>query len=253
MRLGHILAQARLANERLTDYPSDIPVDLTAAYNEQEAMADAMALPRVGWKVGVTSAAAREMLGVEEPFFGPMYAPYVMQSPGKFPVDAGDLRIVEAEIGFRMKNDLVPRSEDYSPKEVSAAIATVHPVFELANKRLPGTAKDDARWLIADGAMNQAFIYGEGVAFDPAMDLAAETVRVSVDGAFVTEGIGANALGNPFNVILWLANHLSARGITLKADDWVSTGLMCDVVFADPGATVVAEFGSLGLVTLKLA
>lgn len=253
MRLGETLAKARLAGERLTEYPNEVPMDLAAAYTEQQAMADAMALPRVGWKVGVTSAAAREMLGLEEPFSGPMYAPYAMPSPAEFRVDANDLRIVEAEIGFRMKNDLVPRAEDYTLKEVSAAIATVHPVFELANKRLPGTAKDDARWLIADGALNQAFIYGAGVAFDSAMDLAAETVRVSVDGTFVTEGVGANALGNPLNVIEWLANHLSARGITLKAGDWVSTGLMCDVVFPDPGATVVAEFGSLGSVTLKLA
>lgn len=252
MRLGETLAKARLASVRLAEYPCEVPVDLAAAYDEQEAMADAMALPRVGWKVGVTSAAAREMLGLEEPFCGPMYAPYVMPSPAEFSVDATDLRIVEAEIGFRMKRDLAPRSGDFTSAEVAAAIATVHPVFELANKRLPGTAKDDARWLIADGALNQAFVYGAGVAFNPDMDLAAETVRVSVDGSFVTEGVGANALGNPLNVIEWLANHLSARGITLKAGDWVSTGLICDVVFPDPGATVQAEFSSLGKVTLHL-
>ncbi len=252
MRLGETLAKARLASVRLAEYPCEVPVDLDAAYAEQEAMADAMALPRVGWKVGVTSAAAREMLGLEEPFCGPMYAPYVMPSPAEFSVDANDLRIVEAEIGFRMKSDLAPRAADFMANEVAAAIATVHPVFELANKRLPGTAKDDARWLIADGAMNQAFTYGDGVAFDAAMDLASETVRVSVDGTFVTEGIGANALGNPVDVVIWLANHLRVRGIPLRAGDWVSTGLICDVVFPDPGATVQAEFGSLGAVTLHL-
>jgi len=82
--------------------------------------------------------------------------------------------------------------------------------------------------------------------------MATETVSVSLDGEPVTNGIGANALGDPLNVVVWLANHLSGRGITLKSGDWVSTGLLSDVVIANAGSIIIAEFQSLGTVSLEL-
>ncbi len=251
--LGIELARARLAPTRLPDYPCSPPADLDQAYLVQDIMAAHMGSAVVGWKIGVTSKIAREMLGLDEPFSGPLFADFCLPSPAKFKVASQDLRIVEAEIGFRMKYDLVPRNAPYTTREVAAAIATVHPVFEVVNKRLPGDLKDNACWLIADGGVDHAFIYGAGIEFDPSMDMAAETVSVSLDGEPATEGIGANALGNPLDVVVWLANHLRARGITLNGDDWVSTGLIADVVVASAGSIIVAEFQSLGSVSLEFS
>jgi len=250
--LGRELARLRLAPMRLADYPCPPPENLQQAYQVQDVMAAHMGSAVVGWKIGVTSKIAREMLGMEEPLSGPLFADFILPGPGKFKVETSDLRIIEAEIGFRMKHSLAPRREPYSMEDVVAAIATVHPVFEVVNKRLPGDLKDNACWLIADGGVNHGFIYGPGTEFDPAMDLAAETVRVILDGQLATEGIGANALGNPLNVVLWLANHLSGRNISLKAGDWVSTGLIADVVVGDAGSIIIAEFETLGSIRLEV-
>jgi len=250
--LGTELVRARLAPTRLADYPCSPPESIDQAYLVQDIMAAHMGSAVVGWKIGVTSKIAREMLGLDEPLSGPLFADFVMPSPAKFKVASEDLRIVEAEIGFRMGYDLAPRDTPYTTQEVAAAIATVHPVFEIVNKRLPGDLKDNACWLIADGGVDHAFIYGAGTDFDPAMNMAAETVSVSLDGKPATDGIGANALGDPLNVVVWLANHLSGRSITLKGGDWVSTGLLSDVVIADAGSIIVAEFQSLGSVSLEL-
>jgi len=249
--LGTELARARLAPTRLADYPCSPPESIDQAYLVQDIMAAHMGSAVVGWKIGVTSKIAREMLGLDEPLSGPLFADFVMPSPAKFKVDRHDLRIVEAEIGFRMGYDLAPRDTPYTTPEIAAAIATVHPVFEIVNKRLPGDLKDNACWLIADGGVDHAFIYGAGIEFDPAMDMSAETVSVNLDGEFITDGIGANALGDPLNVVVWLVNHLNGRGITLKRDDWVSTGLIADVVIADAGSIIVADFKSLGSVSLE--
>jgi 2-keto-4-pentenoate hydratase len=250
--LGCELARLRLAPTRLPDYPCLPPENFTQAYQVQDSMAAHMGSEVVGWKIGVTSKVAREMLGMEEPLSGPLFADFILPSPAKFKVETIDLRIIEAEVGFRMKHSLEPRNEPYSKQEAMAAIATVHPVFEVVNKRLPGDLKDNACWLIADGGVDQGFIYGPGTEYDPAMDLAAETVRVTLDGKFATDGIGANALGNPLNVVVWLANHLSARNITLNAGDWVSTGLIADVVVGDAGSIIIAEFETLGSIRLEL-
>ena len=249
--LGRKLARTRLAPARMEQYPCSPPDGINQAYVVQNAMAANMGSAIAGWKIGVTSQVAREMLGVDEPLSGPLFEDFVLSSPAKFKVSPNDLRIVEAEIGYRMKNTLAPRNRPYSKAEVAASIATVHPVFEVVNKRLPGNLKDNVCWLIADGGVDHAFIYGQGTEFDPAMNMSAETVSVSLDGEPVTDGIGANALGDPLNVVVWLANHLSARNITLKASDWVSTGLIADVVVANPGSTIVAEFENLGEISLE--
>ena len=249
--LGAELARTRLASTRLHDYPSSPPGDINQAYSVQDVMAANMGSAVVGWKIGVTSEVARKMLGLEYPLAGPLFEKFVLPSPAKFIVSSDDLRVVEVEIGVRMKHTLEPRENPYSKQEVAASIATVHPVFEVVNKRLPGDLKDNGCWLIADGGVNHAFIYGPGIEFDPSMDLTTETATVMLDGEHATDGIGANALGDPLNVVVWLANHLSARNIPLNAYDWVSTGLIADVVIMNIGSIITAGFKNLGSVSLE--
>lgn len=250
--IAKILADARKQSCRLPDYPCACPTSVNEAYVIQDATTIAMESPVVGWKVGVTSEAARKLLGVSEPISGPLLEDYVFDSGVAIHVSWEDLRIVEAEIGFRMKVDLVPRDRPYLYEDILISIATVHPVFELANKRLPGTAKDAPEWIIADGSLNQAFVVGDAVDFQPGMNLATEAVTVDVDGSPFSNGVGSNALGDPIAVITWLANHLSARGITLRKDDLVATGLICDVLFGEPGTLVTASFANIGTVKFSL-
>lgn len=250
---GQLLAKARLNAERLDDYPCPTPTSLDEAYAIQDAMIEAMQLPIAGWKIGCTSQAARTALGIDEPISGPIFETFVSPGPAAVPVGENDLRIVEAEIGLRLKRDLGPRDTAYTKADVLDAIATVHPMFEVANKRLPGSQKEAAVWIVADGAINQAIIFGNGIPFDADMDLANETVKVIVDGVQATDGIGSNALGGPLEVLVWIANHLSDRGIGLKANDLVSTGLICDLLQPDQGATIVAEFSTIGTLSLKLS
>ena len=66
----------------------------------------------------------------------------------------------------------------------------------------------------------------------------------------VSEGAGANVLGDPWEVMVWLANNLSGRGIGLAAGQVVTTGSAADVVSVSPGDTVTAEFGPLGSATV---
>ncbi|MFK8034730.1 MAG: 2-keto-4-pentenoate hydratase [Hyphomicrobiales bacterium] len=251
--IGTLLAKTRLEADRLDEYPSAAPVNMAEAYAIQVAMTEAMQLPIAGWKVGSTSQAARTALGIDEPISGPVFETMVSPGPAAVPVGENDLRIVEVEIGFRLKSALEARDAPYTKQEVLDAIASVHPMFEVANKRLPGSPKEAAVWIVSDGAFNQAIVYGNGIPFDEEMDLANETVRVAIDGTHATDGIGSNALGDPLEVMVWIANHLSARGIGLKANDWISSGLIGDILQPKQGATIVAEFSSIGTLTLKLS
>ena len=72
------------------------------------------------------------------------------------------------------------------------------------------------------------------------------------DGETVAEGVGANALGDPLNVLEWTANHLSALGDGIKAGEVVSTGTCTGVTPIAPGETLIADFGTLGCVEVRI-
>lgn len=250
--VGRVLAEARRAGRKLDEYPCARP-DMGQALAIQAAMAAAMGAPVVGWKVGLTSVRAQEICGVDAPLAGPVFDGMVWDSGAEIAPVEGDLGILEAEVGLRMRADLPPRDAPYDRAEVLAAVGEVLPVIEWVNKRLPGGIREAAEWLAADGVINRGLICGAGQGFDPARDLAGERVTVRRDGVALTEGVGANAMGGADAVITWLANDLSARGMGLGRGDVIATGLICDVVHAVPGARFEAEFASLGPVAVTVA
>lgn len=247
---GRLLAAARRTGEKLSDYPGDKPAGLSEAYIVQEEMAAALAMPRIGWKVGCTAEAGRVALGIDAPVYGPLFAPLVAESPARLPATADDLRIPEPEIAFRMGADL-PHGA-VTPEALREAIATVHPVIELVSKRLPGGPVDAAEWVVADGALNAGLALGAGMPFAEGQDFLAEEVTLIIDGTEVSRGIGANVDTGPLGVALWLAQALDARGMGLRKGDIVSTGVISDVKLAEPGQEVVARFSTLGEVRLTL-
>lgn len=250
--IGRTLAQARIQRQKLADYPVPTAPSLPQGYTIQDAMIAAMGQPVVGWKVGLTSTAAQKVIGVDEPIAGPLFADAILDDGATIATQDSDLRIVEAEIAVRLRAALPDRSGPYQRDDVASMIATVHPMFELANKRLPGGPREVAPWLVADGAINQAIVLGPGTAFTPQTDLAAETVTLQVDAAQVSQGIGANAMGDPLAVVTWLANHLHDRHIALNAGDVIATGLICDLIIGERGQHFDARFGSIGSVTMTL-
>ncbi len=60
--------------------------------------------------------------------------------------------------------------------------------------------------------------------------------------------MGANVLGHPMIALTWLANELSALGVTLKSGQVVTTGTCLKPLEIEPGDKVVVDYGVLGRV-----
>ncbi|MEM8775186.1 MAG: fumarylacetoacetate hydrolase family protein [Pseudomonadota bacterium] len=252
MTIAKRIADARLRGEKLTQYPGDPPVDLRAAYRVQQEMADHMGSRVVGWKVGVTSDVAQDTLGVAHPLAGPLFADLVYDSGAVIGVSEHDQRIVEPEIGFRVGVDLPPRGAAYDRDEVLAAIDAVLPVIELVSKRLPGWLKERAEWIVADGTYNQALVVGTLSPFAEAISIKEEQVRAFENDMEIDNGVGSNALGDPLNVMVWLANQLNEVGQHLREGDIVATGLVTGLIVAKAGKTYRADYSTLGSVEITL-
>jgi len=217
----------------------------------QDGLAASAGLAVAGYKIGATNADVQARFGVDAPFSGRIFAEFVGGSPLYVPPGRVNFFTIEPEFDFVMGRALVPRAAPHTREEVRQAVASVHPAIEVPDSRYADWLSMTAADLIADNAIAGLLCLGPAAPGGLARDLAAQPVTVGVNGARVAEGAGRNVLGDPWNVLVWLANHLSARGVTLEAGQIVTTGSATDIVRCRPGDTVTADFGPLGRVEVR--
>ena len=236
---GAVIAPAELTEPNTSE----------AAYAIQQRIVQLSGHAVVGFKVGSTSAEAQRILGTDEPGSGLLMAPYHYTSPAHIDIVPEQMPAIEGEFAFRLGSDLPPREADYSYQEVRSAIAAVAGAVEVVGTRIAGGLAGKGRFLVtADGGANIALVTGAWQQDWREIDLKAHRVQMSINGTARGSGEGARALGDPINVMVWLAAQQSRFGRGLKAGDIVSTGTCTGIDAVKPGDNVVADFGTLGRV-----
>ena len=237
-RDGRVLSVARGA----------LPVTVEEAYAVQNAVVAASGLPRRGYKVGSTSEEAQRHLGTDQPGMGVLLAPFVHVSPARITLPPGQEASVEGEFAFRLGRDLPPREVPYARSEIEAAIDAVAGAVEIVGTRFEGGQAGKGRYLtIADCAVNMGLVTGPWTPF-AGQDLCESPVSVTVNGVAGGSGVGARALGDPINVMLWIANRRCNMEARLEAGDIISTGTCTGLDHVRPGDRLRVEFGVFGAV-----
>jgi len=199
----------------------------------------------VGIKLGLTSRAKQQRMGVSTPFVA--WLTDAMLLPAGDPVPQGMLihPRVEPEIVFVMAQRL--EGPGVSGAQAMAAVGQVFGGAEVIDSRYRNfrfTAGDVA----ADNASSGAFVTGPVGRSPVGMDLAGEAVLVEVGGVIVDSATGAAVQGHPGEALALAANELARRGLAVEAGWIVLTGGMTDAVYAPPGASLGFHFTSLGSV-----
>lgn len=227
------------------------PASTDEAYAVQDAVIRLLGHPVAGFKVGSTSKEAQRILGTSEPGSCPVPAPYLHTSPARVALVPEQMPAIEGEFAFHLGRDLPPRDTPYTRDEVAEAIDAVAGAVEVVGTRLEGGLAGKGRYFVtADCGANIALVIGAWTADWRSLDLKSHRVAIAIDGAPAGEGVGARALDDPMNVMIWLANHQSQRGLGLKRGQCVSTGTCTGLDPVEPGNRVVADFGSLGTVEI---
>jgi len=129
------------------------------------------------------------------------------------------------------------------------AIEGALPALELPDFRMSG--KPIGSDLVADGIFANAIVLGSGITPVANIDLALEGLVYEMNGAIVATNTAAEVLGNPLTSLVWLANHLGARGLGLRAGDVVMTGSVSLLLRPKAGDTVRATYTRLGSVSVR--
>lgn len=240
---------------RITAIPDGLrPTSRTEGYAIQARLEGRSAAPPFGWKIAATSRDGQAHIGVDGPLAGRLLAERVVADGATLPLGVNHMRVAELEFAFRMGQDLEPQTAPRSVGAVLDAVAALHPAIEVPDSRFDDYARVGAPQLIADNACAHQFLLGAAAPEGwRAIDLVAHRVTGSRNGAVVAEGSGANVLGDPRIALAWLANELSALGITLRAGQVVTTGTCVKPLAIAAGDTIAGDFGAIGTVTLRIA
>lgn len=252
---GGLLCAAWRDGQKLEALPEACrPTTVDEGYAVQDALAAAMGHPVAGYKIGATNETVQRKFGVDTPFSGRLFAPFLMQCPARVAAGAVSAFVVEPEFAFRLARDLPPRGREYSLDEVMAATEGLCPAIEVPDTRYLNWLEAGVAQLVADNAIAGLLAVSTPAAEDwRELDLSQHPVTVRIGGEVVAEGSGENVLGDPRAALTWLANALAERGEGLEAGQVVTTGSATDVVKVKPGDVVVADFGPLGSAEVSFA
>lgn len=225
-------------------------LDLKTAYRVQdELIARKVAAGEkvVGIKLGLTSRAKQQRMGINSPLTA--WLTDAMVVPVGEPIPVGQLihPRVEPEIVFVLNEDLT--GPGVTAAQALAAVGRVYAGMEVIDSRYVDfnfTLPD----VIADNASSAKFIVGERSVGPADLDLAQEVCRLHVGGQVVASATGAAVQGHPAEALALAANSLGRRGITLRAGWIILTGGLTDAVLIEPGSQITAEYAHLGTVTV---
>jgi 2-keto-4-pentenoate hydratase len=203
-----------------------------------------------GHKVGLSSKAMQEMMGVDEPDYGHLLSDMVYTEDRPIPTQSFLIPRVEVEVGFVLGDDLP--GEGCTVEDVLRCTDFIAPAIELIDSRIADW-KIGLTDTIADNASSCGVILGKERVRPADLDVAAIDATLTINGAKVAEGTSGAVLGDPTIAVAWLANKVASFGVRLQKGHVVLPGSCTRAYDVKPGDQVVAAFAGLGTVNLSFS
>jgi 2-oxopent-4-enoate/cis-2-oxohex-4-enoate hydratase len=202
----------------------------------------------IGKKIGLTSKAVQDYLGVYEPDFGQLTSGMLRSEDQG--IDLGQLiqPKAEAELAFVLKEDLI--GPEITATDVIRATDYVSPCFEIVDSRIRNF-ECKIQDTVADNASCGVFILGD-VQGDPRkLDITMAGMAVYKNGELFSTGVGAAVQGSPVNAVVWLANTLGKLGLPFRAGEIILSGSQSALVPVTTGDELICTIGGLGSCTAR--
>jgi 2-keto-4-pentenoate hydratase len=225
------------------------PHDIAAAYQVQQLLTQRRVEAGariVGRKIGLTSAAVQQQVGVDRPDFGVLFDDMRYDDGAVIPIGRLLQPKAEAEVAFLLGRDI----DD--PDDSRAAVAYAFPALEIVDSRV-------ADWriaitdTIADNASSGVFVIGAQGTPLGVVEPVDVTMTMRRHGVVVSLGTGRDCLEDPLLALAWLAATAIEVGAPLRAGDLVLSGALGPMVTVTAGDVFEATIAPLGSVTARFS
>ncbi|MEO6359453.1 MAG: 2-keto-4-pentenoate hydratase [Sphingomicrobium sp.] len=241
--VAHRFLDARRTATALASYPGELPSRLEDAYAIQDRAIAESARSVLGWKVG----------RIGEPFFqqhkvarlaGPIFDVTTIggdEAPA-MPVFAGGFAAAEAEFLLRIGQAPAEGQTKFTLHEAADLIDAVHVGIEVASSPLGSINDLGPVAIISDFGNNNGLLVGPAIPDWQNSGFQDWRVGTRIDGSDVGTGRAADFPDGALGSARFLLELLAARGIALRAGQWISSGAVTGVHKARPGNHVEARF-----------
>ncbi|WP_321853262.1 MULTISPECIES: 2-keto-4-pentenoate hydratase [Burkholderia] len=225
---------------------------LEAAYAVAEAnTAERIAAGQriVGKKVGLTSIAVQQQLGVDQPDFGVLFDDMEYLDGDDVPMNRLLQPKIEAEVAFVVGRDIDDEAPSYS--RVLSSLAYALPALEIVDSAITDwrISLEDT---VADNASCGLYVLGHQPIAVGQLSLGELGMSMTKQGKTVSTGVGAACLGHPLRAVYWLACTMARCGQMLREGDVILSGALGPMVPVTGGDAIHAQIGALGSVRCRL-
>ncbi|MFC6704274.1 2-keto-4-pentenoate hydratase [Flexivirga alba] len=251
--LARTLDDAVRAASAIPQLSSSTPLTLDEAYAVQRAGVE---LRRersddvVGVKLGFTSKAKAEQMGVSDVIIGYLTGSMAVGDGGAFNLGKAVHPRIEPEVAFRLGRDIDPAAP---AADLTDAVDGVAPAMEIIDSRYRDF-KFSLEDVVADNTSACGFVIGEWLPPQQVrdrFDLSAQPVRLSVDGHDEASGSTRDILGDPWQALPAVVRMAAQYGHPLAAGSVLLAGAATAAIPLRPG-TVRADVGELGSVSVRV-
>lgn len=221
------------------DHSGLTPAD---AYDVQDALITELGGEVEAAKLGLTSRAKQQQMGVDEPLYGWFLSGSAVAPGTGLASDTLIQPRAEPEIAFRLGAELSGAS--VSTLDVLAATESVMPAIDVLDSRYAGyqfTLPD----VIADNASGARYAVGDPVALD-GFDLRTVGCVFTRNGRLVATAAGAAIMDHPASAVAWFVRKLAERDRHLPAGSLILAGALTAAVPIGPGDSLTLEIDRIG-------
>ncbi|MGE0628076.1 MAG: 2-keto-4-pentenoate hydratase [Hyphomicrobiaceae bacterium] len=234
--------------------PSPPQPDESFAYDVQDGLVARRQLVRPqqtgGYKIGLTTPRMQALCHGDRPISGVVFADDIRPAPAQLEAQRYVRLGLESELAVRIGRPVRQPGGAVSRDDVAACVDGIAAAFELIEDRGADYQTLNWLWLAADNSWNAGLVLAAAV---KPRDVSNLKGTLYIDGAEADTGSTRDVLGHPYDAVAWLENHLRARGRSLEAGQWVSTGSIANIQFARPGRHYRFEIEGLPAVEVSVA
>ncbi|WP_282124401.1 2-keto-4-pentenoate hydratase [Algibacter mikhailovii] len=242
-KLSAILDEAARLAQPTIQITNESKISLDESY-EIQAESIQLRLARgeklTGLKMGFTSKAKMEQMGVHDMIWGRLTNTMCIENKGDLLMSKFIHPRAEPEIAFLLSNDI---TKEITINEVESCIEGLAPAIEIIDSRYKNfkfTLED----VIADNCSSSGYVLGEWLS--PNRDISNIDITIGVNGEIKASGNSRAILDNPFQSLVEAVRLSLKYGQELKKGMIILAGAATPAIPINEGDTIEATFGSLG-------